>query len=270
MRYGLAAIVLALIAVATPRGFSGDPPPKPARLGPRPKEVGVVDYYRKFTRPGKDKTGRRVTRNFLALIREIGLKPEWVDPDIFLPANKAKRDRYQRLAISSYTDWFSRKMYEGMNDYVKSGGLLITNSSLVLEDVNANYRIEAAIDKITTYPTETFLGVRGTQSVVMSRIRAVEACPLTKGLRPGAWIELKKPLGGRRTRNRSAEGVVQSDCQMRGKRLPPQPFLTFKHQSKGACIYLVGQVGDLRDPTLRRIFKNVFSARTLDWLCLQE
>ena len=107
----------------------------------------------------------------------------------------------------------------------------------------------------------------------MSRIKALAACPLTQGLTPGEWLTLSQPVAGRRTRNLSAEVVILADQHLASGATGEQLFLTYKHLDRGACIYLVGQLGvlaDPADPALRQVFANLVSPQTLDWLCLQE
>jgi hypothetical protein len=235
----------------------------------RTKELGVVDYFKSYKGRQSERSGKKIVKLFLAQLKALDLKPEMVDVDIFLPERKAERDQYKRIAITCHTDWFSKKLYEGMNDYVKSGGLLVTNSSLVLEDKDGDYQIEDG-EGITKYPAQTFLGAEGTQSVYMTKIRAPKESPLTEGLKAGEWIDLKSKMAGRLVRKATAEIIIESDTIYRGKPHRDQPFLMFKHQDKGACIYLVGQVSRTDDPTVLQILRNIFSDKTLDWLCMQE
>jgi len=236
---------------------------------PRTKELGVIDYFKSYKGRKSEKSGKRVIKYFVAQLQALDLKPEMVDVDIFLPEHKAERDQYKRLVITCHTDWFSQKIYEGMNDYVKSGGLLVTNSSLVLEDKDGDYQIEEG-EGITKYPAKTFLGAEGTQSLYMTKVRSLKECPLTEGLKTGEWIELKSKTAGRLLRRVTAEVIIESDTIYRGKPSRDQAFLTYKHQDKGACIYLVGQVSRTDDPTMLQILRNIFSDKTLDWLCMQE
>jgi hypothetical protein len=237
--------------------------------GPRSKEVGVLDYLKKYTDTPSAKACVAATATCLKAVKEIGLEPEWVDVDIFLPQNKAQRDQYKRIVIPTATEWFTLKMYEGMDDYVRSGGLLITNCSCILLDANENYKVDKD-DTTTDFCRDNFLGVRGHASALMGQIKVLQECPLTKGLEANTWIKLGPEMAGRDTRNCSAEVVIVSDRIKKGAVAGEQPFLTYKHIKNGACIYLVGQIGDKMDKNVRQIITNALSPETLEWLCLQE
>ena len=237
--------------------------------GQRSKEAGVLDYLRKYTGTPSNKACVAATACCWKAVKEAGLEPEWVDVDMFLPQNKAQRDQYKRIVIPTATEWFTLKMYEGMDDYVRSGGLLVTNCSCILLDANENYKVDKE-DATTEYCRDNFLGVRGHASALMRQIRVIQECPLTKGLEQNAWITLEKEMAGRQTTNHSAEVLILSNRVVRGEAKGEQPFLTYKHIKNGACIYLVGQIGDKMDKNVRQIVANIFSAETLEWLCLQE
>jgi len=234
----------------------------------RSKEAGVVDYFSKY-KGGSSYNQRRVEELY-QIVGETGISPEWVDVDIFLPENKARRDEYKRIAIPCIANWFTGKMLEGMDDYVKSGGLLITNSSLILLDADESYDTKGR-STATKLPSERFLGVYGHSHCEMKRIKVQMECPLTEGLKRDLWLDLQMPMGGREVHNVSAERVIDSDRVKKDKVAGEQPFLTFKHMEKGACIYLVGQaegqLKSMKDENMVQIIKNIFSAKTLDWLC---
>lgn len=236
-----------------------------APTGPRDKEIGVLEYARKY-QPRSKQAASAAFREACAAVRKAGLEPEPVDVDIFLPKARDARNRYKRLLIPSGTDWFSQAMYQGMDDYVRGGGLLITNCSMILLDADANYRIDPG-DGITTIAQNTFLGVHGHASCTMQRVKVLHDCPLTSGLTRDAWLKLDRPLAGRQAGNLSAEVLVVSDRIIKGEEQGQQPFLTFKHQGNGACIYLVGQIGRDPEPALGQIFGNILSPATLQWLC---
>jgi len=241
----------------------------PARAAPRPVAVGVVDYASRYQWPKGDRAARAGLRDLEARLADIGVAAERVSPDLFLRQNWPERDRYQRLVIPPGAEFFSQAIHEGMDDYVRSGGLLITGVSLILEDTDGDYVITDS-DRVTTGPSETFLGVHGHQGARMTRVKVLAACPLTRGVPVGEWVNLTAPVSGRTTRNVSAEVVMLSDRQVADRPPAEQPFLTYKHMGNGACVYLVGQAGGLADPTLRQVFRNLFAPETLEWLCLQE
>ena len=230
--------------------------------------VAVVDYYARYTWKPPDKTGRRVVQACFDAVRALGLEPDWVDPDIFLPSRASESRRYKRIVIPPHAEWFSQIIHEGMNDYVSSGGLLITNVSCVLVDANDNYMVDAK-DRITDYPQHSFLGVRGHGGASIKRMKVLYACPLTKGVPVNEWLELSPPPSGRKTSTTGATVVITSDYvahEQQGK----QPFLTFKHSGNGACVYLVPPISARPGKPYLRLVENLFSSAVLEWLCLQE
>ncbi|MCX6909927.1 MAG: hypothetical protein NTY01_18055 [Verrucomicrobia bacterium] len=244
---------------------SASPAAVAARTGPRDKEIGVLDYARKFEVKSKRDT-ERMLQSRLQMIQQAGLTPETVDADIFLPQNRATRNRYKRLFIPGGSDWFTQAAYEGMAEYVRDGGLLITCSGLLLLDANANRRADEG-EGITEFSKNGFLGVRAHAGATMRRLKVLQSCPLTAGLATDGWITLETPLSGRDTLNRSAEVVIISDRTKRDQPDGEQPFLTYKHTGRGACIYLVGQTSATPDKTFVLLLKNICSPATLDWLC---
>ncbi len=241
----------------------------------RDKEIGVVEY-KKFEWKSTNYTYNAYTLPLFNAIKDLGYSPEWVSMDIFLPENKTERDKYKRIVISAAGLWFTPEMYEGMTDYVKSGGLLITNSSLLLVDANRNYKL----DKEDNYMKDGFetVGVFGHASVSMTKIKVEVACPLTEGIPEGEWLELEGKVEGRVTANKSATVLITAErwsdtwekTDYKGWKPDKgnQPFLTFKHSGKGACIYIVPALSSnsVKDKYISVILKNVLSKKTLEWL----
>jgi len=237
----------------------------------RDKEVGIIEY-KKFEWKSTENYYKTFTKYLFDTISNLGFKPEWIEMDIFLPENKAERDRYKRIIISSAGIWFTPEMYEGMADYVKSGGLLITNSSLIGIDMNRNYKL----DEEDKYQANEIVGVFGHASTQMNKILVEIECPLTKGIPKGEWIPLETKVSGRVTTNKSATVLIIAeryhpgwdDPNYKGWKPPKgnQPFLTFKHSGKGACIYIVPVLGSAKDKYLSIILKNCLSKETLEWL----
>jgi len=243
-----------------------NPEVPPEALGAtRDKEIGVLEYTRKY-KTASDRSASEHFKNCLKAIQQAGLTPEVVDVDIFLPQNRAERNRFKRLFIPAGAEWFSKAMYEGMNEFVRDGGLLITGSGLLLLDTNANYRADDG-SSMSDFARDTFLGVRAHASVTMRQVKVLQPCPLTAGLPVGEWIRLDPASPGRWTLNRSAEVLIIADRFKDDRPDGEQPFLTVKHSGRGACIYLVGQIGKTPDRTLAQILKNACSAATLQWLC---
>jgi hypothetical protein len=240
-----------------------------ADAGPRGKEIGIVEYLRSHPDAEAKQNIAKTVECCGKAVKETGLSPEGVDVSIFLRQNKAQRDQFKRILIPCAGDRFTPEMHEGMDDYVRSGGLLITNSSLLILDAGVGPKADKGI-ATTDYPMKHFLGVRGHSSCLMRRIKVLQECPLTKGLETNTWVTLEQELGGRDTRNCSAEVVVVANRVKKAVEQGEQPFLTYKHQDKGACIYLVGQIGEKPDRTLSRILANICCPETIEWLCLQE
>ncbi len=244
-----------------------DTPAIPLKPLVRDKEIGVLDYSRKYEVKLK-RSADEALKSWIDLIQKNGLSLETVDADIFLPPQRVERNRFRRIFIPPGADWFNRKMYEGMNEYVRDGGLLVTGSGLLLLDANSNYRPDDG-SAITELARETFLGVRAHASATMHRIKVVQSCPLTAGLAPSTWIELGTTFSGRETTSRSAEVIIISDRSKKDEVEGEQPFLTYKHSGRGACIYLVGIGGKTTDKTFVQLLSNILSRTTLDWLCAQ-
>jgi len=243
--------------------------PASASAGERwSRDVGVVDYYGKYTRKAPDRSGRAAVTACLNAVKATGMQAELVDVDIFLRAHKHKREEYRRIVIPPTADWFSQTMYQGMDEYVLSGGLLITNVSLVLQDANDNYMIDQG-DGLSDFAQKHFLGVRGHSSCHVTRLKMLHECPLTAGLPVDSWLDLSARVGSRRTRNVGAYVVVDA-LRTYHDQEAEQPFLTFKHSGKGACIYAAGALAANAGETHARLVENLFSDKVLEWLCLQE
>jgi len=232
---------------------------------PRDRAIALLDHAARFETSNKRST--LASRDAcMKVLRSLNLEPELVDVDIFLPQNKARRDAFKRIVIPSGADYYSQAMFEGIDDYVRSGGLLISNSSAVLVDRNANYKADEE-DSAGDYAKTHFLGVHGHASATMPQIKVLQACPLTEGLKLGEWIVLAPATAGRDTRNHSAEILVTATRTKKDRPAGEQPFLTYKHQGRGASIYLVGQISDKGDERIRQILRNCCSEKTLRWLC---
>lgn len=235
---------------------------------PWSRDVGVVDYYAKYTRKAPDRSGKVAVTACFNAVKATGMEPELVDVDIFLHAHKHKCEQYRRIVIPPTADWFSPTIYQGMDEYVLSGGLLITNVSLILQDANDNYMIDPG-DGTSDFAQKHFLGIHGHGSCHVTRLKILHECPLTAGLPIDSWLDLAARVGSRRTRNVGAYVVVHALHTYRDQEVE-QPFLTFKHSGKGACIYAAGALAANAGETCARLVENIFSDKVLEWLCLQE
>jgi len=179
-----------------------------------------------------------------------GLKVESVDEDIFLPGNKDKRDKHKRILILYYYT-FPEDICSGMNDYVRSGGLLISNANI------SPYNNKARKVKISIH------GIYASSSVRLKDICSLIECPLTRGLEKGKNIECQ--LWTRKSQDSGAE-ILVSGSAVAGKDkedkeiiINKMPVVAFKHSGNGAFIYL-------GIPDNEQLLKNCFSDETLDWL----
>ena len=253
LRASAACLAFALLA------FAGDGP------AGRPRDVAVVQY-RAFQTEWSQAHFRLFTEPIFDAVAEQGLERAWVSMDIFLLRNKAARDQYRRIVLSSAACWFMPEMYEGMFDYVRSGGLLITNSPLGGVDRNRNRRIDR-LDAWMKRPGNKIVGVHGASNGSVTKVKVTLDCPLTRGLPRGGWTQLSRKMAGKHTRNYTASVAAVSDFIRKG--YPgEQPCVLFKRAGAGACVYLVPRIQreSLKDPHLMTILKNALGRETLEWL----
>ncbi len=224
------------------------------------------------------KTGKYLRRNkciFEFASKELKTKPDWVSMDIFSQKNKQQRDTYKRIFIPRGIA-FSPALIEGITDYVKNGGLLITNFALCLIDTNGDYRWDRKTDKLFLRKDGGFelVGAYGHSNTKVNKIKIVKLCPLTEGLGVNKWINLETNLSGSKTANYSAVPVVVSkQCNIKGKAgKASQPCVIYKRTGKGACIYInpVMGVNTLKNTTIENITHNILSDKTLNWLTISE
>lgn len=233
----------------------------------RARDVGLVSY-REFTQAKGDAYFRSAVKPLFERIAEHGLEPEWVSIDIFLPVNQPARDQFRRIVIPGTAHWFTEEMYEGMADYVRAGGLLLTLVPLCGIDVNRDYTQDNG-DRWMSRPGNEVVGVHGHSGVTAAKARVEMVCPLTTGLAPGEWLQLERPLNVRMTTNASATVLMTSDAVYKGKPHRDQPFVTFKHAGRGACIYLpCGLRSD--EKHIAVLTRNALSRQVLEWLTAGE
>lgn len=230
----------------------------------RDKDVAIVKYD-KYEYGAKRQW---CIRSLVKVVKKANDNtPDLVNADIFLPFNSEKRDTYKRILIPAIAFWFSPEMYNGMTEYVKNGGLLITNSIMNGIDEDADYNRKGA--KSFGKPGNPLVGVFGISTVQMNKIMIKENSPLSEGLSSGDWIELETKTSGSQTQNRSATVLIISDSLYKNKPSRQQPFLTYKHLGKGACIYIVPAIS-VKNRFVFSILKNALSKNTLEWLTAGE
>jgi len=197
------------------------------------------------------------SEQYLAKLLAAGMSAEKVNADIFLSQNKDKREQYKRIAIFYYY-LFSPEMYSGMEDYVKNGGLLITNSYMNSLDMNGNYVYDKNIDKEIDGATRLH-GIDSYAAVQLQDITPKIECPLTKGLEKGQAI--KCPCAMSETKGAGATVVITGTAFRRNGQIPikEMPVIAFKQMGNGSIIYL-------GPPDQEALFKNCFSNEVLEWL----
>ncbi|MGI6087799.1 MAG: hypothetical protein ACOYCD_07665 [Kiritimatiellia bacterium] len=240
----------------------------PANPVPWSKDLAIVSL-----------DGHKLSKSYTAEVRALeklaealGLAPEWVDEDIFLPEQHAQCRQYRRILLPRHAFHFTPLMYAGMTRYVTDGGLLISNSSLLGIDKDGDR--EFNLDKGDTYwpgkrgcfPT---LGVYGHSSVTITNVTVVMDCLLSAGLPTGQLLDLGQPINTRKTMNNSAEVVITCNGTYKSDAIRNQPFLTYKHMGNGACIFVAPNLQG-KHPWVCQIASNCFSLKTLNWLTLQE
>ena len=231
----------------------------------RPKDLAILKG-KMYKTPWTASHFRLFTEPLFGASAAQGLAPEWVDMDIFLIRNKPARDQYKRILLSSAFCWFTPEMHEGIRDYVRSGGLLITNNPLGGVDRNSNRKYDP-LDAWMGRPGNPVVGARGASNGNVSRIKVALDCPLTAGLPRGGWARLQGKVPAKQARNVSATVVIVSDFIR--KRYPPeQPCVLVKRDGAGACVYIAPRIygPSLKDPLVSAIFKNTLSVDTLEWL----
>jgi hypothetical protein len=154
----------------------------------RDREIGILDYTSRYETSTSQRAVAQARQECWQTIEAAGLKPAWVDVNLLLPAGRGERNRFKRIFLPSTVSWLSQAMLEGLADYVQSGGLLVTNASLILLDANGNYRADSG-EGTTRFAADGFLGVFGHAGCTLDRLRVVRPCPLTAGL-PDGWLPL--------------------------------------------------------------------------------
>jgi len=193
-------------------------------------------------------------------IASYGLQPEKTDASIFLAGNKTARDRYKRILVLFYSI-FTPEMYAGMEDYVRSGGLLIMNSPMDQTDMNGNYVFDKGTDKTIR---NRIHGIHAFANVKLKNIAVKLESPLTKGLENGKVHESSSMMS--ETKETGATVIVTATAfrtwgSQKNQETPIKnmPVLAFLHLGEGAFIYI-------GIPDNETLFRNCFSREVLDWL----
>jgi len=227
-------------------------------------EVGFIkyetypDYYQKA----------RFNQAVKALT-DAGFNPVIIpeDTDIFLPRNAEKIKQYKRIWIPSYAHAFTPAMYQGMEQYVRGGGLLISCSLLQSIDANADYKFEARTDASYSYRNVNPLtGSQSHWAQPYSALKITVPSPLTTGIELPEYREMPDlPVG------RVARKVTTMQVMIAGRTVakdgPAEGYLLACNSlGKGAVILYSGSAGGLSN----QIVKNILSQDTLEWLCEQQ
>ncbi len=236
----------------------------------RTKDIGIITFE-DFSHPKAGIYHRNEEKPIFNHLKKAGLNPEWIKPEIFYKANREKCNTYKRIFIAFPAFAFSPEMYEGMTEYVKSGGLLIANNILSMIDTDDDSKIDFKKgDRHFPKPGFPTVGVHSPFIIRGTEMKVVEACPLTAGLPEKKSHEVKTRLYSRYIRTSTATPVVLAEGLYKEKRKHKNsPLVAFKHQGKGACIFL-GMRIMFKDDWVIKIFNNTISNDTLEWLTAGE
>ncbi len=237
------------------------------------RELAVIDYFNNYRNVPM---GRSSSYLFNKLLHELKNRKQAFaleSQTIFNPENKTQRELYKRIYIPAGAHSFSEKMYQGMADYVENGGLLITDSAMVYVDGNSDD--DGKNDKLSPLSETLVTGIKGRQSGKINQIKSVVECPLTRGLKNKTWQDIVKDVFVRRYIKASNAKVLvlcQEVDQTGALSGAPKPFLCFRHEGRGACVFLAGRMDTnaFKSKLISQIFDNLFDKKTLDWLCLQK
>ena len=239
--------------------------------GGRKYQVGVLDYGAVYTSRYLA-SAKRLKKEVFSFFENAGFKPVTVSPVLFFPKNRAARNQYKRIFIPGMSTCFTLEMYAGMVDYVKSGGLLITNTLLMHADLNGNFAFDSQ-DKLDNFPVSRLMGVEGRMSGKIKQITPLKTCPVTDGMDVNLKIPLTIAQSGRLvTRNLSATVLIMSNTSGKTGDYTHMPYATFFHIGYGATIFINGNFNarTLKDPVAAKLLMNIMSPKTLGWLCLQN
>ena len=230
----------------------------------RNNDIAVITF-KDFSHPKAKLYHRKDETLAFNNIKKVKLKAVWQTPDIFNSANREKCNSFKRIFIPYTAFAFSPEMYDGMTEYVKNGGLLITNNVLSTIDVDNDSKIDWKNgDKNYSKPGFHTIGVFSPFTIKITNIEVVKACPITAGLPVNKKREVS--FYGRYIRFSKATPLVIAEGLYRNTRKHSNsPLVTFMHQGKGACIFL-GPRMSYKNEWLVKIFNNTLSQDTLEWL----
>jgi hypothetical protein len=200
----------------------------------------------------------------------MGIKAEMVPPAIFSSAQRAKREQYKRIFIPWYCYVFSMEHYRGMEEYVKSGGFLVTCSGLSLVDSDGDKR--KSKDKGTKFPADTFLGLDASWVFNIKKIKLVDSenVLVEKMELKSDWMQFVVP--GRKGRNISADVIIAAEGLIYDKK-HKGAFLAVKSYGKGACVFIAAPLSKRKSfekhPELEKISVNCFLSPAFKDFCIQ-
>ena len=238
------------------------------------RELAVIDYFNNYRKVPGERSSRYLLKKLLNELKKRGQVFNLESPSIFNPEYKSKRELYKRIYIPVGSHCFSEKMYRGMADYVKSGGLLITNCAMVYVDVNGDGEV-GKNDKLSLLSETLVTGIRGRQGGKVNQLKSIVKCPLTTGLEDKKWQSIANYVYVRKY-IKASNAKVLALCQEVDKTgaslSAPKPFLSFRHEGHGACVFIAGKMSPAAFKTklISQLFDNLFNNKTLNWLCLQK
>jgi hypothetical protein len=200
---------------------------------------------------------KNLEKKQFSIIKTIFPSSERKDFDILLTQNKEKLNSFKRLYISDAYILFSQAHLDGIESFVKNGGLVVTLSGLCIIDKNEDFKYNKG--DILLRKKGGIAGVIKFSGVKVKAIKTEVLCPLTKGLEEGKIIKTNFAAG--RVHNVSAEVIVSAKATYGQKSIfKNMPIVTYKKMSKGAIIFL-----DTSGP--KQIFlNNALTPLTLEWL----
>ncbi len=235
-------------------------------LSAREFDVGILLDTRDPAYAEK-KSYQKLADEYKNKLTAMKLKIKEVNADIFLPANQAEAAKYKRIFIPFWHMVFPLQAYDGMNEYVRGGGLILTDSILSGIDTDGDFKMDYTTSlkkkqKKPDHPRQGFhapTGVVAHSTVEVKNITSLAQCPVTLGLTSGETTPMNFKM--RQVTNHRATVVVTGDGVRKDQEFKAMPVVTFLHEGKGAFLYIPVNV--------ELFFKNAFSEETLDWLCDQ-
>lgn len=236
----------------------------------RKYNLGVLDYSLVYNQRYRG-ASLRIKDEIITCFKGLRIPHVVIKPFLFNQNKSTECNLYKRIFIPAMSPCFTEEMYKGMVNYVKKGGLLISNSMLTHLDLNYNFKLDNN-DKVNDFAANNLLGIKGRMSGKIDKLTILKKCPITEGLPLQQELTLSVIQSGRGvTTNLHATVLINSSLAGTYK-FRQTPYLTFFHQGKGAAIFVNGRftLKSMDDQTIQKLLVNIMNEKTLSWLCLQE